>query len=224
MKNLIIFDCDGTLVDSEMLYNGVTADLLGDIGLPEYTLERCLEEFTGHSWSTIRARLIDKHGSMIPDDIIQQYIERASRAMEHDLQAVPDATSLIRGLRSTHKLCVASNGERGNVLKSLRLTGLMEFFDEDAHIFTKIQVTNPKPAPDLFLFAADRMETHPQHCLVIEDSPTGVRAAKAAGMPVIGFIGTAHTPKQAETALLQAGADHICTRLIHIPELLKTLE
>lgn len=214
MPELIIFDCDGTLVDSELMYNTVTSELLIGLGFTEYTPERCLELFGGQSWSTIKAMLETKHGQSIPRDIIDLYIKTANERMD-TMMSPPDAKHVVQAVKAQKAACVASNGERGNVIKSLRVTGLLENFPED-HIFTKIQVKNPKPAPDLFLFAADQMGFTPQQCLVIEDSLAGVTAAKAANMNVIGFIGTAHDkPAQAKT-LQNAGANVIIERLIHI--------
>jgi beta-phosphoglucomutase-like phosphatase (HAD superfamily) len=112
---------------------------------------------------------------------------------------------------------VASNGERSNVVESLNLTGLKKHF-VDGHIFTKIQVKNPKPHPDLFLFAATQMGVAPENCVVIEDSAAGVRAGVAAGMMTFGFTGASHDPiKQAEI-LKSAGATAVYPRLIHIRE------
>ncbi len=216
MPNLLIFDCDGTLVDSEYLYNSITARLLNTLGFEEYTPELCLELFAGHSWKTIQTMLKEKHGRNIPRNIVDLYIKEANQAMTTNLKPSAQASHVLEKAQKTRKICVASNGERGNVLKSLRLTNLLPYFDENTQIFTKIQVKHPKPAPDLFLFAAQEMKTPPSKCLVIEDSITGVLAAKAANMNVIGFIGTAHTPEKAAQNLKNAGADHICDRLIHI--------
>ena len=150
MPDLIIFDCDGTLVDSEYLYNSITSELLNEIGYAEYTPELCMELFTGQSWSTIRGALEERHGEKMPDDIIERYIRIANEKMNHDFEAAPHADTVLSELHQTHSLCVASNGERNNVIKSLQVTGLFDYFGED-RIFSKIQVERPKPAPDLFL-------------------------------------------------------------------------
>lgn len=215
MAELIIFDCDGTLVDSETLYNSITSELLTEMGFPEYTTERCIELFAGQSWSTIKGILEDKHGAGIPQDLVQRYIQTANVRMERDLTAAPEAHTVVESLAETHSTCVASNGERGNVIKSLTQTGLITFFDED-RIFTKAQVAQPKPAPDLFWFTAEQMGFATSQCLVIEDSPAGVTAAVAAGMDVIGFTGCAHDQERQAYLLKDAGATHITDQLIHI--------
>ncbi|MCB9982617.1 MAG: HAD family phosphatase [Rhodospirillales bacterium] len=220
MHSLIIFDCDGTLVDSEMLYNTVTAELLNEIGYDEYTPQLCLERFSGKSWSTMRDELEEHHGEPMPADIIQRYIKIAGSRMDTELKPASNADSVLENLKSRMQICIGSNGERGNVIKSLTVTGLMPHFDDD-RIFTKIQVENPKPAPDLFLFACDRMQTRPANALVIEDSPSGVAAAKAAGIDVLGYIGTAHDKTAQAQALQNAGANTIIDELIHIERHLK---
>ncbi len=220
MADLIIFDCDGTLVDSEYLYNSITSELLGEMGYHEYTPELCMELFTGQSWSTIRVTLEQRHGEPMPDDIIQRYIRIANEKMDHNFDATEHANDVLHKLGAERKICVGSNGERNNVIKSLEVTGLLHHFDED-RIFTKIQVKRPKPAPDLFLFACEKMQIEPANSLVIEDSPAGVKAAHAAGIHVLGFIGTAHNQDKQAEALKNAGADAIIDTLIHIEDHLR---
>ena len=220
MHSLIIFDCDGTLVDSERLYNTVTAELLNEIGYDEYTPQLCLERFSGISWSTIRDELEEHHGEPMPADIVQRYIKIAGSRMDTDLKAARHASAVLKNLKAQTQICIGSNGERGNVIKSLAVTSLLSYFEED-RIFTKIQVERPKPAPDIFLFACDKMQTPPANALVIEDSPAGVNAARAAGIDVLGFIGTAHDKAAQGQALKDAGANAIIDELIHIEHHLK---
>lgn len=215
LPKLIIFDCDGTLVNSEYLYNAITAELLNEIGYPEYTPELCLELFAGQSWSTIRGELELRHQTKMPDDIIQRYIRIANERMSHDFEEAPGAGEVLADLGREYAICVASNGERGNVLKSLEVTGLIRHFSEET-VFTKIQVPRPKPAPDLFLFACERMGFAPHETLIVEDSIAGVRAAKAANIRVLGYTGTAHDAALARHNLELAGADSVIEALIHI--------
>ena len=219
---LTIFDCDGTLIDSELLYNTVISDLLCESGLDHYTPELCLERFTGLTLSTIRAQVEEEHKidleTRITPDI---YVSRAQAQMDKGLYAIVNADQLLARSRTLGKVCVASNGERSSVIKSLKMTGLYDSFDggED-HIFTKIQVQNAKPAPDLFLYAAERMDVLPKDCAVIEDSVAGVRAGIAAGMYVLGFTGSHHNPALHAMALKEAGAHRIFSDLIHIADYL----
>jgi HAD superfamily hydrolase (TIGR01509 family) len=212
---LIIFDCDGTLVDSEYLYNAITAELLNEIGYAEYTPALCLELFAGMAWSAIKAELEIRHQTKMPEDIVQRYIRIANTRMEQDFQSAPGADDVLSDLGRDHVMCVASNGERGNVLKSLSVTNLLRHFKEE-NVFTKIQVARPKPAPDLFLFACERMGYQPQEALVIEDSVAGVRAAVAAGIRVLGYTGAAHDQEKAADMLKKAGAPVIIDALCDI--------
>lgn len=206
---LIIFDCDGTLVDTETLYNTITAELLNEMGFAEYTPEICIERFAGQSWSSIHAMLEAEHGTVIPRDIVTRYVEIANERMKDDLRPSPYAHDLVTLYRDkNHKICVGSNGERRSVVNSLKLSGLYDHFGEE-RIFTKIQVERPKPAPDLFLFVADQMKENPANTLVLEDSPAGVEAGRAAGMHVIGYVGTSHDKQKQEEKLLKAGADRV---------------
>ena len=212
MVQLIIFDCDGTLVDSEYLYNSITSELLIGLGFEDYTPERCIELFAGQAWSTIKADLEALHGDIIPHDIVRRYIETCNQRMDTDLRVPDGAEALLDSVSQHYSLCVASNGERGNVIKSLSVTGLIRYFDE-RRIFTKIEVSHPKPAPDLFLHAAEQMGFAPSKCVVIEDSPAGVEAAVAANMRVVGFTGCAHDQDAQTDLLAKAGAKDVISHL-----------
>ena len=218
--SLIIFDCDGTLVDSEHLYNAITAELLNEIGYTEYTPELCLELFAGHSWTTIRQRLEERHGEPPPPDITQRYIRIANEKLDDNFDPAPHANDVLTNLKARSKICVASNGERGNVIKSLNVTGLLPHFKEE-HIFSKIQVERPKPAPDLFLYACANMNEPPEKSIVIEDSAAGVKAARAANIDVLGYVGTSHNKDKQASLLKAAGATTIIDSLIHIEQHLR---
>lgn len=218
--DLIIFDCDGTLVDTEPLYAAVTCDLLHENGLTQYTPESCFAEFHGTAWSHIRKTLEDRHQTKLCDNIIERYIHVSRERMQTSLQTIQDAMDVVTHVHGTHDICIGSNGERFNVLQSLNITGLNKFFPEEK-VFTKIQVERPKPHPDLFLYAATQMGHAPERTLVIEDSTSGVKAGVAAGMHVIGFTGSAPDPEAAEQKLRDAGAHTIMQQLIHIPDYLK---
>ena len=130
------------------------------------------------------------------------------------------ALDFVKLAKQHFKIVVGSNGEDEIILKSLELQGFMDYF-EPQNIFSKNHVPNPKPAPDLFLYAAKKMNVEPSRCLVIEDSLTGVKAGVAAGMDVWGFTGVAHDKKHAESRLKQAGATHIFDDFIHMEDMLK---
>lgn len=215
--DLIIFDCDGTLTDSEYVNNQALLDVLEESGFTGYTLEHAYVHWVGTTVSSICLAIQMETGREVPADIVPRYIARVTELQATALKPIEGAPALVQSAAKKFKICVASNGERSNVLNSLVLTGLMPNFAEDK-VFTKIQVRNPKPYPDLFLFAASKMNVDPSRCLVIEDSAAGVRAGVAAGMTTWGITAAAHDPvKQAQT-LKSAGADAVFPRLIHIAE------
>lgn len=213
--DLIIFDCDGTLVNSEILNNRITAEVLTEYGLEGYTTDSCIRDFAGKSWTEIKQLIDKKHAIDLPREIIQQYIDRVQAAMDKELEAVKGALDFVAMTNKHYKICVASNGERGNVTKSLKILGFDKYFTDDT-IFTKIQVANAKPAPDLFLFAADKMDAPPEKCLVIEDSISGVKAAVAAKMDVLGFTGVSHDKKEVDLALTSHGTKANFDNFIHM--------
>ncbi len=213
---LIIFDCDGTLVDTEYLQNLATIQLLHEQGLTQYDLDHAFSHFVGIRFSDTLADITRQTGHIFPNDLPAHYVERVAKLEQTYFKAVPGAQELAGACAKAGKICVASNGQRENVIRSITKAGLKPLFP-DEHIFTALQVERPKPAPDLFLYAARQMGASPPACLVIEDSVPGVRAGVAAGMVVIGFTGT-HQHDQAVHAetLKHAGAHHIFASLIHI--------
>ena len=215
VPDLIIFDCDGTLVDSEYLNNKATADVLAALGLPQYDTDYCLRHFAGKGMGEMAAVILDETGVILPDDFIGRYMALVHARMPNELHAIPGVEAALIRLEGDCAMCVASNGERSNVLRSLRLTGLDRYFTDDC-VFTKDMVPNPKPAPDLFLCAARRMGAAPSRCIVVEDSVTGTTAGVAAGMEVIGFVGT-YAEKAAQAANLRAaGAVRIVERFADV--------
>jgi HAD superfamily hydrolase (TIGR01509 family) len=219
--DLIIFDCDGTLVDSERLYNTIASELLAAAGLPQYTPERCFKEFSGQSWNVILARMEERHGVQIPQSLVQEFVELAKMRIETELKPVDNVHAMLEQIVQNHHICIGSNGEHDTILKSLEVTGLDKFFPEE-HVFSKIMVENPKPAPDLFFHCADKMNVLADRCLVIEDSVAGVRAGAAAGMTTLGFYGTALDGAEHKDDQIEAGAHETICCLIHIPDFIET--
>lgn len=215
--DLIIFDCDGTLTDSEYLNTQAFLKILEEDGITGYTLEHAYKHWMGLTISNILLSIQMETGKNLPDNINMRYVRRVAQMQETHLRPVEGALKLVMAAKKKFKICVASNGERANVLSSLEQTGLMVNFTPET-VFTKIQVKNPKPFPDLFLFAARSMGADPARCLVIEDSGAGVAAGRAAGMTTWGFVGAAHDPKEQEKTLKSAGAHLVFERLIHIRE------
>lgn len=187
---LIIFDCDGTLVDSEPINNQAVSEVLQAHGLPQFTPSYCLEHFTGISLSNLILHVETMVATTLPKEtLIRAFFERGHQLAKESLQATKQTKHTLEKIN--HKKCVASNNKKTAVLESLRITGLLDFFHPSS-IFTPEQVNYGKPAPDLFLFAAATLKVSPSSCLVIEDSPAGIQAAKAAGMRVVAYTGGTH--------------------------------
>jgi len=205
MTKLIIFDCDGVLVDSEMIASRVLAAKLSAIGYP-VTAQQCRERFTG-KWMTDVLATVAETGVEVPDDFKETLKAADIEAFARELRPMPGVLQAIRELR--HDRCVASSGSVEKMETTLGISGLLPFFKP--HLFSAVHVKRGKPEPDLFLYAAQRMGHAPSDCLVIEDSTAGVTAARRAGMRVIGFAGASHAREAAGYAdmLRRAGAEDV---------------
>ncbi len=208
--DLVIFDNDGVVVDSEVLANGVLADLLTELGHPT-TLEQSIEAYLGGTIAGVRSIVEARSGAPLPGDFDDAYHRRLFAAFT-DLRPVPGIRTVLEGLRAPY--CLASSGTRDRIVRSLTITGLLDFFDD--RIFSAQDVTHGKPAPDLFLHAASAMGVAPGRCVVVEDSANGIEAARAAGMRVLGYA--ALTPVRR----LQ-GADATFASMDELPPLLGAL-
>ncbi|HTO09199.1 MAG TPA: HAD family hydrolase [Myxococcota bacterium] len=182
---LVIFDCDGVLIDSEPIANRVLAECLTGIGLPT-SAEDSLRDYKGHSWPVCLALFERKLGRPLPDSFAADFYRRMLGAYERELVAVPGIHDALERIPTLQ--CVASNGRRAIMKVTLAKVGLFERFA--GRIFSAADVARPKPAPDLFLHAAARLGIEPARCAVIEDSPHGVSAAVAAGMTAFGYAGS----------------------------------
>ena len=195
MQKLIIFDCDGVLVDSEVLHNKHTIELLAEHGHMMTELEG-FSLFAGMPHDGVHQYMKDTFDVHIPMERWDQQLEpeMVLSSFEAELQPLMKSTLQLLHDRQMPK-CIGSNSQLDMIHHKLRFTDQKQFFD-DAHIFSADHVENPKPAPDLFLFAAKQMGFLPDNCIVVEDSTTGIEAALAANIPVIGFLGGSHTQNQ----------------------------
>lgn len=183
----VIFDCDGVLVDSEMLSAGVLKGMMAEIGLP-ISDEIFRTDFLGRSFANAAARAEIRFGRPMPDDFQLRYRDRLLSRMREKLTAMPDVMAVLESMTAPYWLATSSSPQRLDV--SLQVTGLARYFA--GRCCTASEVAHGKPSPDLFLFAAQKLGVHPRRCLVLEDSEMGVRAAAAAGMTVWHFAGGAH--------------------------------
>jgi len=213
---LVVFDCDGVLVDSEVVVIEIEADLLTEAGFA-ITADQIADRFVGLSYPDMMNELETDFGRPVPAALSERIQRDAVAAFPERLQAVAGMYDLLRTLEAPR--CVASSSNLDRVELSLDVTELAPFFETD-HVFSAQMVDSGKPAPDLFLHAADQLDTDPQACVVVEDSPHGVTAAMAAGMRVIGFVGGRHARPSLTARLTAAGADVIIDDPQQIHELL----
>ncbi|MCG8587747.1 MAG: HAD family hydrolase [Proteobacteria bacterium] len=191
---LVIFDCDGVLVDSEPIANRVLAECLTELGL-HTTAEDAARDYMGASLETCISRAEAKLGRALPADFRASFRGRVFAAFERELTPIPHVAEAVAQLVLPH--CVASNSHPDWIRATLRRTGLLPLFE--GRIFSAEQVQRGKPHPDLFLHAARSLGKAPETCVVIEDTTVGVAAAVAAGMPVLGFA-QQNDPQALETA------------------------
>ena len=213
--DLIIFDCDGVLVDSEVISCRAHADVLSRHGYP-ITSEQVFHRFLGRSTKQANAEVEAELGCALPGSFHGQLQDELFRAFEVDLEAVPHIHAALGEV--TQAVCVASSGSQARMRVTLGRTRLYDRFAPN--IFSASQVANGKPAPDLFLFAAERMQTAPERCIVIEDSVAGIAGAIAAGMPVLGFHGGSHCREGYGAKLRDAGATATFDDMRQLPDLI----
>lgn len=212
---LVIFDCDGVLVDSEAIASRVLAELLTESGFPLHA-EQAIDRFTGISLPEVVAQVEAEWGRALPADFVARLRERDRAAFRVELRAIAGVAEALQVL--AYPRCVASSGSPEKIRENLALTGLLEYLAP--HLFSAAMVAKGKPAPDLFLYAAATMGALPARCVVIEDSVAGIRAAHAAGMQVFGFCGGGHCRPGDGEALLAVGAARLFSRMADLPALL----
>jgi len=209
----VIFDCDGVLVDSEWLSHTVLQAMLAEYGT-EISLQETLDHFMGTSTERFLSVLASLTGRPAPPTFLSAFRDRTFEAFKASLEPVPGVKNVLQALELPY--CVASNGPREKMRFTLGHTGLLGHFQD--RLFSAEDVALPKPAPDLFLHAAAAMNANPPSCVVVEDSPTGVQAAKAAGMQVLGYAVMGQHAK-----LLAAGVDHVFQDMAQLPHILRSL-
>ena len=207
---LVLFDCDGVLVDSERLSHSVLREMLAEYGV-NLTLEQTLNHFMGTSTERGLEILTSLIGQPAPPDFDDRFNERCFATFTRSLAPVPGVPQLLESLEVPY--CVASNGPRKKMRFTLGHTGLLPFFED--RMFSAQDVKSPKPAPDLFLHAAASLGVSTADCVVVEDSVYGVLAARSAGMRVLGFAAMGQGEK-----LSQAGAHRVFESMAILPSLL----
>jgi HAD superfamily hydrolase (TIGR01509 family) len=207
---LVIFDCDGVLVDSEPIANRILAEMLNELGLP-ISVKDTMHAFVGRSMSSCLQIIEGRLGRPVPDDFVQTYNARSFAAFDEELHPIPGVTVALEQIR--FPVCVASSASHAKMRTTLGVTGLLPRFE--GRMFSATEVGRGKPDPALFLHAAARMGATPAACAVVEDTPVGVAAGLAAGMTVFGF---AHAADPAALAGLGARVFHDMSELAGLLE------
>lgn len=216
-RMLTIFDCDGVLVDSELIALSVLSDMMGGLGTPMSVLA-CQEAFMGMHNADIMRAIEARIGRRLPEGEGERTRARMMERMRAELRPVRGVAAALTQLEGPR--CVASSSDRERVAATLALTGLEESFGD--HLFSGTEVAHGKPAPDLFLHAAATMGFAPADCVVVEDSATGVLAGVRAAMRVIGFTGGSHTDPGHAARLRAAGASVVIATMAELPDALGT--
>ena len=213
--SLVIFDCDGVLVDSEILSAEVEAEALSHLGVP-VTSQDVMNRFLGLTQAELERKFEREYGIRLPPDHAQTTSQMLRKAYLTRLDPVPGVRKVIEELAVP--FCVASNSPPSKLGLGLSVTNLFELVYPN--IFCSKLVARGKPAPDLFLYAAKTMGADPARAVVVEDSVVGLKAAKAAGMLAIGFVGGLHHMPPSDQALIAAGADHIAQTMEDVQALI----
>jgi HAD superfamily hydrolase (TIGR01509 family) len=215
--DLVIFDCDGVLIDSEVISNRMTVAALNALGY-QISEGEASRAFTGRSYASIRKDIEADWGQPLPDTFEADVQDQTLNAMATSLEAIGGVSDALSRLDLAR--CVASSSSIEWITSGLRKTGLFDYLEP--HFFSASMVANGKPAPDIFLHAAEQMGTPPERSIVIEDSVPGVQAGVAAGMTVVGFSGGSHITDKPEhgARLSSVGASLITDDIRHLPDLI----
>ena len=218
--DLVIFDCDGVLVDSEIIASRVEAELITQAGY-EISAEEISEGHAGLTFKDILLRIEEKARIPFQASLIDRAEALTDKKLAAELRAIDGAREAV--LAVTSPRCVCSNSRAERIELMLKKVGLLPLFD--GRLFSSLSTPSgkPKPAPDVFLYAAGELKADPANTFVIEDSVHGVAGAKAAGMRVIGFTGAAHTYPGHADALTDAGAETVIRRWAELKPVLTAL-
>lgn len=192
--DLVLFDCDGTLVETESLLNRLMSDLMVEMGFEDFTYQRCHDLFSGHNYDYVKDWL-KKHLPEFPiGEFEELYYERAAHAVQAGLSPIPGVTDVLDTLKDRN-IGLVTNGHHHVINYTLEMTDLKKYFP-DICMFTYEMVENPKPAPDLYKLACKTLGESPANAVAIEDSLVGIKAAAGAGVYTVGFINCPNPEKK----------------------------
>lgn len=218
--DLIIFDCDGVLVDSEIIAADVESKLLTEAGYP-ISIEEMGERFAGMTWQNILFQVEREASIPISASLLDKSEKLLDMRLEQDVQAIAGVEAALSRLKL--KRCICSNSSTARLDMMLGKVGLKRLFAP--HIFSAkdLGADRVKPKPDIFLHGAEQMGVSIEHVVVVEDSVHGIHAARAAGMRVIGFTGASHTYPSHADKLTDAGAETVISRMNDLPGIVAAL-
>jgi HAD superfamily hydrolase (TIGR01509 family) len=219
--DLILFDCDGVLVDSEIIAAEVESKLLRDSGFDITAEDMCIR-FAGMDWKSILLTI--EQEADIP--VSAQLLDKSEKLLDATLSR---RVKMIEGVRYalakiTEQRCICSNSSSHRLDLMLTKVGLKPYFEGHIYSAKDLGPDRTKPKPDIYLHGAKQFRVDPSRCLVVEDSVHGVHAARAAGMRVIGFTGGSHTYPTHADRLTDAGAETVISRMVELPEMVEALK
>ncbi len=212
--DLIIFDCDGVLVDSEILAAQVESKLLSDTGYPITAGEIC-ERFAGMTFRDIMLAIEKESSVPLQATLIEEHKKILDERLKRELQPIPGVREAVAQLSEPR--CICSNSTEDRVRSMLTKIGYIDLYEPSIFSAESLGPDRVKPKPDIFLHGAEKMGARPARTLVIEDSIHGVTGAKAAGMRVVGFTGASHTYPTHADKLTEAGAETVIHRMEDLP-------
>jgi HAD superfamily hydrolase (TIGR01509 family) len=218
--DLVIFDCDGVLVDSEIVAARVEAELLTAAGF-EITPEELAARYSGLTFRDIMLAIEHEAEMLFQASMIEEAEAMVDKRLAREVRPIEGAAQAV--LSVSGPKCICSNSSAHRIEAMLQRTGLARFFGDNIFSALDTESRKPKPAPDVFLHAARKMEARPEATFVIEDSIHGITGAKAAGMRVIGFTGASHTHPGHADLLTEAGAETVIARWADFPAVLAAL-
>lgn len=217
---LVLFDCDGVLVDSEIIASRVDSERLATIGY-DISVQEMSHRFAGLTWDRISKLIEADLGHSLPENFHAETNAELDKRLAKDLKIIPGVQEMLDKL--DYPRCICSNSSPERLKLSLTKTKLYDRFRP--YIFSAVAVRNnqPKPSPDVFLHGAEEFGVDPRDCVVVEDSTHGIHGARAAGMRVIGFTGGSHTWPGHADALTAAGAVTVINRMADLPAMIDAL-
>jgi HAD superfamily hydrolase (TIGR01509 family) len=218
--DLIIFDCDGVLVDSEIIAAQVESRLLTEAGYP-ISVEEMGERFAGLTWKDILLHVEKEADIPLSASLLDKSEKLLDQRLERDVKIIEGVKFALA--RLTTQRCICSNSSSKRLDMMLTKVGLKPFFAPHIYSAKDLGPDRVKPKPDIFLHAAEQFGVAPERCLVIEDSTHGVHGARAAGMRVVGFTGASHTYPSHADKLTDAGAETVISRMVDLPGVVAAL-